>query len=979
MMLKDLMKTGVLAALLALPVGVAVPPAPALAAAQQGAAQQAADVQRTADGVIVAPAEGAARRVRLQVMGPRLIRVTATPDTAFDLPDSLMVIAEPVTDGFGVEVDGDVVRLTTTETTAEVSRRTGRVTFLNADGEVMLAEREGGREISPFWVEDQNGIQPYRSVRQLFDPAPDEAFYGLGQHQQGVMNHRGHDVELTQHNIDVGVPFVSSSRGYGIIWDSNSLVRFGDPREYGILDERLILRDSEGNFGGLTASYRQDGELVLARIENQINYEFIRDQQRWPPGFKVQPGEPAQVGDMGRSGQPGVTVTWEGTIEAAVSGEHKFRLYSSSYAKVWIDGELVIDRWRQNWNPWNHDFQFELQAGRRTPIRVEWIPNDGYLALRHLDPLPADQHEALSLWSEVAHAIDYYYVGGDDLDDVIAGYHALTGEAVMMPRWAYGFWQSRQRYNTQDEVLGVARGYRERGLPFDNIVQDWFYWPENAWGSHEFEASRFPDPAGMVRELHDMNINIMLSVWPKFYPTTEHYRELEAIGGMYTRNVDVGARDWVGPGYANSFYDPYHEGARRLYWEQIREHLHTLGFDGWWLDSVEPDMHSNLDRRERTLRMGPTAAGPAALVFNSYPLVNAEGVYQGTREAQPDKRVYILTRAAWGGLQRTASTLWSGDIVPRWDDLREQISAGVHVGLSGIPNWTHDIGGFSVEERYTTEAVTPEDQAEWRELNLRWFQFGAFSPIFRSHGEYPYREIWEIAPEGSEVYESMADYLRLRYRLMPYVYTAAADAHLRPGAIMRGLVMDFPEDVRAREVNDQYMFGRAFLVAPVHVHQARSRQVWLPEGADWYDFNTGARHAGGQAITADAPLARMPLFVRAGAIVPTGPAIQHTAEALDGPLTLNVYTGADGAFDLYEDEGTTYGYERGEFARTPLAWDEATGTLSIGDRSGAYPGMAATRTIHVRFIDGTGAAPWDVDAPPHRTLQYDGQAVSVAR
>ncbi|MBA4001180.1 TIM-barrel domain-containing protein [Brevundimonas sp.] len=974
--MRHLLTGAAMALAMGVPAGVLFAPAPAAAVVQA----EEAGVERTATGVIVTPAEGPARRVRLRVMGPRIIHVTATPAADFaNLPDSLMVTAEAAETGFEVTTRGGHVFVSTPEMTAEVSRATGRVRFLDANGEVMLAEREGGREISPFMVEDQDGVHSFHSVRQLFEAAPDEAIYGLGQHQQGLMNQRGADVELTQHNIDSGVPFMTSSRGYGVLWENNSLTRFGDPREYGMLDQRLIVRDSEGNFGGLTASYFQDGELALSRIENQINYEFIRDHQRWPPGFKVQPGQPAQVGDMGRSGQPGVTVTWEGTLEPTVSGEHKFRLYASSYVKVWVDGELVMDRWRQNWNPWNHDFQIQMEAGRRVPIRVEWIPNDGYLALRHLDPLPAEQDRALSLWSEVGHAVDYYFVGGENLDQVIAGYRDLTGEAVMMPRWAYGFWQSRQRYNTQDEVLAVAEGYRSRNLPIDNIVQDWFYWPENAWGSHEFEASRFPDPGGMVDQLHDQNINIMISVWPKFYPTTEHYRELAAIGGMYTRNVEVGARDWVGPGYNNSFYDPYHEEARALYWRQIREHLHGLGFDGWWLDSVEPDMHSNLDRRERTLRMGPTAAGPAALVFNSYPLVNAEGVYEGLREAQPDRRAYILTRAAWGGLQRTASTLWSGDVVPRWDDLREQISAGVQVGLSGIPNWTHDIGGFSVEERYTTEDITPEDQAEWRELNLRWFQFGAFTPIFRSHGEYPYREVWEIAPEGTEVYEALGDYLRLRYRLMPYIYTLGAEAYHRDGTIMRGLVMDFPQDERAREVNDQFMFGRAFLVAPVHQHEARSRQVWLPRGADWYDFNSGARHTGGQAITADAPLARMPLFVRSGSIVPTGPAIQHTAEALDGPITLNVYVGADGSFDLYSDEGTTYGYERGAFATMPITWDDAAGVLTIGARQGAYPGMPASRTVHVRFIDGSGEAPWNVDAAPQQTVTYAGSALTVRR
>ncbi|HRE42782.1 MAG TPA: glycoside hydrolase family 31 protein [Terricaulis sp.] len=950
----------------------------ATGAPSEAHAQTSADVARTADGVVVIPQEGPARRVRLQVMGPRIIRVTASPDASFEnLPTSFMVTASPASSGFEVSGEGDVVRLSTGQLTAEVSRRTGAVRFLDAAGREVLAER--AREISPFTVEDQAGQHPYRSVRQIFNAAPDEAFYGLGQHQQGLVNYRGHDVELTQHNIDAGVPFLTSSRNYGILWENNSLTRFGDAREYGMLDQRLVLRGTDGSYGGLTASYFQEGQLTLARPENQINYEFIRDQQRWPPGFKVQQGEPAQVGDMGRSGQPGVSVVWEGTIEAAVSGLHKFRLYSSSYVKVWIGGELVMDRWRQNWNPWNHDFQVQLAAGARTPIRVEWIPNDGYIALRHLDPLPQAEHEALSLWSEVGHAVDYYFVHGDNLDQVIAGYRQLTGASVMLPRWAYGFWQSRQRYNTQAEVLEVAEGYRSRQLPIDNIVQDWFYWPENAWGSHEFEASRFPDPTAMVDALHAQNINIMLSVWPKFYPTTEHYRELAAVNGVYTRNLEVGARDWVGPGYANTFYDPYNPAAAEIYWRQIREHLVPHGFDGWWLDSVEPDMHSNLDRRERTLRMGPTGAGPAALVFNSYPLLNAEIVYNGLRVEKPDARVFILTRAAWGGLQRTGSTLWSGDVVPRWDDLREQIAAGVNVGLSGIPNWTHDIGGFSVEERYTTENITPENQAEWRELNLRWFQFGAFTPLFRSHGEFPYREVWHIAPEGSEVYNAMADYLRLRYRLMPYIYTAAADMYHGHGTMMRALVMDFPGDARVRSIADQFMFGPAFMAAPVVQHQARSRQVYLPRGAAWYDFNTGQRYAGGRTITARAPLARMPLYVRAGAIVPTGPAIQHTAEALDGPLTINVYVGADGRFDLYEDEGVNYNYENGAFARIPLSWNDRTRTLTIGAREGSYPGMAAERTINVRFIDGRGAAPWNVDAPPQRTVSYTGAAITVRR
>ena len=937
-------------------------------------------VQVVDHGIVVTPDQGAARRLRLQVYGPETIRVTAVPGTSFDaLPASVMVTAQPTTD-YSVSQANGLAVLDAGGIKAEVDLATGRVRFLKPDGTEILAERTG-RVLSPTTVEDQNGHHDFLATAQVFDAPEDESFYGLGQHQQGVMDQRGADVELAQHNIDVGVPFVVSSGGWGVLWDNNSITRFGDPRPYGMIDERLIVRDQTGRFGGLTTSYFQNDELRVQRQEAQINYEYIRDQQRWPEGFKAQPNQPVQVGDMGRSGQEGVRVVWEGTIETPTAGEHRFRLYSSNYAKVWINGELQIDRWRQNWNPWFHDFQVELPADEQVSIKVEWIPGDGYIALRHLDPRPAEDREALSIASEVGSSIDYYVVGGGDMDGALANYRRLTGRSVMLPRWAYGFWQSRQRYNTQAEVLGVAAEYRRLELPIDNIVQDWFYWPENAWGSHEFEASRFPDPGEMVSTLHSQNINIILSVWPKFYPTTEHYQELAAIGGMYTRNVEAGAKDWVGPGYENSFYDPYLPAARDLYWRQMWEHLGEYDFDGWWLDSVEPDMHSNLDLPERALRAGPTALGPGVEYFNSYPLVNAEGVYQHFRATQPDTRTYILTRSAWGGLQRTGSTLWSGDVVARWDDLREQVSAGVNTGFSGIANWTHDIGGFAVEARYSNPAgMTPENKAEWQELNLRWFQFGAWSPIFRSHGEFPLREVYNLAEPGTDLYDAFAEQMRRRYRLMPYIYTLAGDAYHKDDVIMRGLALDFPGDERARTVNDQYLLGPAFLVAPVHEYRATSRKVWLPQGANWVDFYTGRTLTGGQEITAQAPLDRIPLYVRAGSIVPTGPAVQHTAEALDGPITLNVYLGADGSFELYDDAGTTYGYERGEFSRTPISWNQRTGVLSIGARQGEYPGMAATRTIHVRFIDQRdGAEAANFDARPDRTVEYSGTEVLVRR
>ena len=537
-------------------------------------------------------------------------------------------------------------------------------------------------------------------------------------------------------------------------------------------------------------------------------------------------------------------MTWEGTLESTKAGVHKFQLYGSSYFKLYVDGKLVLDRWRQNWNPLYHPFDVKMTANTPVKVRIEWIADNGYIALLHNDPMPDIDRHSLTFTSDAGRAVDYYFVQGANQDEVIAGYRALTGKSVMLPKWAYGFWQSRQRYTNQKELVEVVNEYRKRKIPLDNIVLDWFYWKEDAWGSHEFDPARFPDPKGMIDELHAQNARLMISVWPKFYPTTSNYKELDAAGFIYRKNVEDGFLDWVGKGYTNAFYDPYSKPAREMYWRQVNEKLNVLGIDAWWMDATEPDPHSNLDIDSLKARNGPTAMGPAEQFFNTYALVHSGGVYEGARAARPDTRVFILTRSGTAGIQRNASAVWSGDIVSRWDDLYNQISAGVSIGYSGLPNWTFDIGGFALEQRYSTQKPKPEDLAEWRELNLRWFQFGAFAPIFRSHGEFPFREIFNISPPGSEVYDSLVWHDRLRYRLLPYIYTVAADTYHRDGTIMRGLAMDFTDDVTARNVRDQYLFGKAFLVAPIYKYQARSRPVYLPAGADWYDFHTGTLHSG---------------------------------------------------------------------------------------------------------------------------------------
>ena len=928
-------------------------------AAATGGGAASASYEKTDDGVIVRPTTDGAADVRLEVVSDGVIRVSADPDGDFARTPSLMRVEDAAKPpAFKVAEQDGHLRLSTARVTADVSLSTGRVMFLDAAGKPILSEVEGGRSFTPLEVEGKS----YLSVRQRFESPDDEAIYGFGQHQQGWMNQKGRDVELLQHNVDMAVPFLVSSRNYGLLWDNNAITRMGDPRGLQPLPKTLKLYDAKGEEGALTARYSLDGVQKVERRESEVNYQYIKDLKNYPAEASSK-DKPMQV-------------TWEGEIEALSPGRHTFSLYSSEYAKLWIDGKLVIDRWRQNWNPWHHEFALDLQPGKRHKLKIEWkLIDPSYIALLHRDPLPAAEAKDLSLWSEAGQMVDYYFVAGDSADQVIAGYRQLTGKAVLLPKWAYGFWQSRERYKSQDELVGAVAEYRKRQLPIDNIVLDWSYWPEDAWGSHDFDKTHFPDPDGMVKQVHDMHTQIMISVWPKFYPTTANFKELDAAGFMYKRNIEVGEKDWIGQGYLSSFYDPYSEKAQSIFWRQMNDKLNSKGFDAWWLDADEPDLHSNIDIGERKARTTPTALGPSTEFFNSYPLPHTQGVYRGDRAAEPDKRVFILSRKGYAGTQRNAVAVWSGDIVSRWDDMRDQVSAGVNLSMSGLPNWTFDAGGFAVEKRY--ENQDPAHLPEWRELNTRWFQFGAFVPLFRSHGQFPYREIWNIAPEGTPYYASMAYYNRLRYTLLPYVYTLAGDTYHHDGSMMRGMAMDFPGDPKVRDINDQYLFGPAFLVAPVTTFKATQRPVYLPAGSAWYDFYTGQRHDGGQTLQAAAPLERMPLFVRAGSIIPTGPVQQYVDEKKDAPLTVVVYTGADGEFSLYEDDGKGYGYEKGEFSRIPLKWNEKTGELSIGARQGSFPGMQATREVRVRWINGPRADAGTLEPATDATVQYDGKAITV--
>lgn len=931
--------------------------------------------QRTDTGVVVTPTAAVARKVQLDVMSDSIIHVTASSSDVVALTKSLMVRAAPdASVKFDVSANGDTLAFKTAKVTAEVSLKTGQVTFKDANGRTVLTGANGG-EFTPVKIDGKD----FFAIRQEFNRGTDEGFYGLGQHQNGQMNYNGEDVILAQHNMDVAVPMIVSTRNYGLLWDNYSITRFGYPEEYPTLSAQLTLYDAKGNKGGLTARYTDKGKLLAERVEADPNYQFIEDTKNFPPEV-ANPGHlPARAGDPVPTSKT-LTVTWDGALEAQKSGLHKFRFYVSGYFKLWLDGKLVMDSWRQGWQGWYRNLDVPMTAGKRVQFHAEWKNEGGaYLRFLHLDPLPDEERHALSMHSDVARAIDYYFIAGSNTDDVVAGYRHLTGQAAMMPQWAYGFWQSRQRYETQDQLVGVFKKYRQLKLPIDAIVQDWRYWRDPEWGSHDFDPTRFPNPQKMFDDIHALNGKLMLVIWPKFYAGLKNYKEFDEKGLMYRYAVDQDYRDWVGPGYPSSNYDVYSTEARDIYWSQIQPKLDVLNPDAWWMDNDEPDIHSNLSIPEQIKMRGPTVSGPGAAFYNSYPLMHVCGFYDHWHAAHPDKRTFILTRSGFGGLQRCAAAVWSGDIAARWSDMREQISAGVNFSMSGIPNWTFDIGGYTVEDRYGAKKPKPADKAEFTELYTRWYEFGAFVPVFRSHGEIVKRETFEIARPGSPVYNILASYDRLRYRLLPYIYTIAADTYHRAGTMMRGLVMDFPGDSKVRNIDDEYMFGPSFLVAPVTAYKARSREVYLPAGVRWYDFHTGKAYDGGQTITAAAPLDRMPLFVEEGSIVPTGPAIQHTGEKPGAPITLTVYAGKDGRFELYEDDGNSNAYQKGAWSRIPIAYSEATGTLTIGDRSGSFPGMVENRVFNIRWVSGPSRDAANFEAKPDQTVRYQGKTVELTR
>ncbi|WP_245952561.1 TIM-barrel domain-containing protein [Chitinophaga skermanii] len=922
---------------------------------------------QTADGVIVYPAAhlgGNAQWVRLQVINDQIIRVLASPTMAPPTAQSFMVITGTQPNvKWEYKETGEQVELTTAALVAKVNQQTGQVAFFAKNGDMIVQEPlYNGRQFTPAVFSGR----PSYGISQTFAVAPNEAFYGLGQHQDDLFNYKDQQVTFFQNNTEVAIPFLVSNKNYGILWDNYSISTIGDVRPFKSLSD-LRLFSSKGEEGWLTAAYandaKQPNDIAFEKAESIINYAYLGDTKlHLPANFNIAKGQ----------------VTYTGSIASAFSGVHKFKFTYAGYVKVWINDKLLLDRWRQAWNPGTAVLNIPFEKGQHYKFRMEWIPDGGesYLTTTWLNPIEPSQQNTFTFASEAGQQLDYYFVYGQNLDEVISGYRTLTGKAQIAPKWAFGKWQSRERYKTQEEILSTVATFRQQKIPLDNIVLDWSYWKQDDWGSQEFDKTRFSNPDSMIKVLHEQyKTQFMISVWPKFYEGIEAYKKFNDSGWLYTRNIADRQRDWIGQGYISTFYDAFNPAARKGFWDLIYSKLYVKGIDAWWMDASEPDILSNVSPAKRKEQMGFTAAGLAAETLNAYPLENARGIYENARQVDPNKRVFLLTRSGYGGSQRYAATIWSGDIASRWSDMKAQISAGLNFSLSGLPYWTMDIGGFSVEKRY--ENAQGADLDEWRELNTRWYQFGAFSPIFRVHGQYPYREIYNIAPGTHPAYQSMRYYDHLRYRFLPYIYSLAGATYFSNYTPMRALVMDFPKDSLVRNIGDQYLLGPSLLVNPVYEYKATSREMYLPEGPGWYDFYTNKYYEGGQTIVADAPYERMPLFVKAGSIMPYGPSLQYVAEKPADPITLYVYTGADASFTLYEDEGLNYNYEKGAYAKITLQYNDNSKVLTIGQRQGNFKGMLTQRTFKIVWVNQVGAKPFDLEAAPNETLHYKGKEMVV--
>jgi alpha-D-xyloside xylohydrolase len=784
--------------------------------------------------------------VLLQVCSDSVIHVVASPTK--NISESIVPTVTRKCSGgsFKLSSSAAMVSIKTPVVTVDVDRASLAVQFLNARGERVLAEKsDGGRSMAPISV----GTESMYEVQQDFFLSPDEALYGLGQHQEGFLNARDIPLELLQANTNIAIPFVISTKGYGVLWNNAALTEF-DPTSKTIeLDANgkgTFRTDSAGEYGFLlNGNYR--GKLHLSVNEQKL----IEITNMWVAG--------------------------------------------SAGAKMHLDA--------------NTTYNISAETGGDTKLRVRF---------------PSD---TMGFRSDASRSVDYYFIYGPEPNRVISQYREFTGAAPLLPLWAYGFWQCRERYSSQQQILDTAAEFRKRGIPVDVMVQDWQYWGKYGWNAMKFDEKYYPNPPELLSSLHKDNFHMVISVWAKFGTETDVDQQFKNADLVLKSAASAGE-----PGESKekeNWADLFNPKAQKLFWTDLNRGLFQDGLDGWWLDASEPEGDP--------LKDDNTHLGPGRIVRNAYPLYETSAVYNGQRATDENKRVVILTRSAFTGQQRNGIINWSGDISANWETLRRQIPAGLNFGMSGFPYWTTDVGGFFRPRNQYTSAA-------YQELLIRWFQFGAFSPIFRVHGYQSETEMWKYGPQVESI---LRKYDVLRYRLLPYIYSDAWAVTNRGETMMAALPFVYPNDASLRDVSDEFLFGKSLLINPVTESNVTTRKITLPAGDDWYDFWSGQRFRGGQTVVADAPLERMPILVKAGSIVPLGPDIQYASQSQD-PLEIRIYSGKDADFQLYFDSGDGYAYERGERAIVNLHWNDRTHEITISDRSGSFPKMPAK--VNFNFV-----------------------------
>jgi alpha-D-xyloside xylohydrolase len=772
-----------------------------------------------------------------------------------------------------------------------VRKGNGNLAFFDGNGTLLLEELAGTRRLDASKVQ---GLDT-EIAEQGFASPSDERLYGTGQFQDGFLNLRGLSRRLTQVNTQLSLPFLLSSKGYGLLWHNTGMMEL-NPLDHLLSTVRVPFDDGSTTKNLTTNLGLREITLSLAVFECPFD---VTEQGRYC--FQLDVGKTAAKKD-----------------------------YMGKKHYVEIDGKVLVDVFNY-WLPPTTSFFVDFAPGRHK-LRVVGLAEDNP-SLRF-----ARVKDATVLRSPVSTGVDYIVIAGPAAEDIIAEYRRLTGEAPMMPKWAYGFIQCRERYKTSNELLASAREFRARKIPMDLIIQDWQYWGDYGWGSMHFNEADYPDPAGMIRNLHDINARFMLSVWIRVDRQSD-------VGQAFAK------RKCYIPG--TSLIDLFNPDAVAAYWGAMSHRLLSLGIDAWWQDGSYPETDGLADRT--------TAAGPGEAVRLQYPLLVARTVYEGQRRDEPDRRVMILSCSAFLGQQRFAAAIWSGDIGCDWETLKRQIPAGLNMMAAGYPYWTVDAGGFF-------RPLTQYKDPAYHELFLRWLQFATFLPLMRVHGFETTTEPWNY---GAEVEARARALIELRYRLLPYVYSTAAEVTRKGSSIMRPLVMDFANDPKALDQAHSFMFGKAIHVAPVTEPGVKTWKVYLPKSnGGWHDFWTGEHRTGGEYHDVEAPLDRIPLHVRAGAIIPFGPVVQNTVEADGRDVAINVYGGADGEFELYEDEGTNYNYEKGLFSTIRFVWQNDQRELTILKRQGSFPGMLESRTFTVSLTQHGQRS-------PSRPVNYAGDALSL--